>query len=101
MGEDELMKTPDHLADNETTPPQQCAHESLESKELENWQLVGDSKESVSNPEKKLSDKDDELMKTANHLADAGLGDVEVLLELLKANHGSVKGALEALLNQA
>jgi len=46
------------------------------------------------------SDVDSDLLKTAAHLADAGLGSVDVLLDLLKAHNGSVQRTLEDLLNQ-
>jgi hypothetical protein len=44
--------------------------------------------------------EEDDLAKTAAHLAEAGLGSAEVLLQLLRANGGSVQRTLEELLNQ-
>merc|ERR1719258_818071 len=43
-------------------------------------------------------DADDiELLKKASHLSEAGLGSVEVLIELLKAHDGNVQRTIEAL----
>jgi len=44
--------------------------------------------------------EDDELVKSAQHLQEMGLGSADVILELLKANGGSVQRTLETLLAQ-
>jgi len=44
-------------------------------------------------------DPDDDLAKTAQHLVEMGLGDVDVLLALLRSNGGSVQRVLDGLLN--
>jgi len=42
----------------------------------------------------------DELEKAAKHLEEMGLGALDVILELLKANEGNVRSTLEILLAQ-
>lgn len=44
---------------------------------------------------------DDDLKKIAAHLEEMGLGNPDVLLELLKSNGGSVQRTLEGLFNEA
>merc|ERR1712070_723542 len=44
--------------------------------------------------------EDDGLVKSAQHLQEMGLGSADVILELLKANGGSVQRTLETLLAQ-
>merc|ERR1739840_48948 len=81
------------------------------SKEDEEFQLLDVSKDAKVCPAEKFESEEqpesendesenDEILRKAQHLAEAGLGNVDVLVELLKSYGGSVQRTLEELLNQ-
>lgn len=111
---EDLKESMPTAADEEVNPQQHGADEPLKPKDVEDFEMVDGLKQSVQTatnevpPQErkedeplKPKDEDEELVRTATHLAEAGLGDVDVVLQLLKAHGGSVQRTLEDLLSQA
>jgi len=79
--------------DNQVAMPQKETDEPKETHSEGNEEF----KECDSKSKQSDEDAEGELLQTASHLAEAGLGHVDVLLELLKMHDGSVKRTLEVL----
>jgi hypothetical protein len=84
----------------ETEPLGQDKEETPIAKEFDNYEFVEASTKAGAVAEEKSSETDDDLLKTAMHLAEAGLGDVDVLVGLLQMHNGSVRRVLEDLVSE-
>jgi hypothetical protein len=84
----------------ETVPPEQDKEETRIAKEVDNYEFVEASTKPEAAAEEKSSEADDDLLKTAMHLAEASLGDVDVLVGLLQMHNGSVRRVLEELVSE-
>lgn len=82
----------------------QDKEENPNAKEVDNYEFVDVSNdlgpEEKSTESEGCAEANDDLLKTAMHLSGAGLGEVDVLVGLLKVHNGSVRGVLEELVNQ-
>lgn len=78
--------------------PQHDVEETIKENDTEGFEFVECVKSPAADADEPAQDND--ISRTAAHLAEAGLGSVDVLMALLKTHNGSVQETLEELLNQ-